>query len=156
MSFIFAIIVVEDVIRSRRLYEDILHQKVVADFGIYNVGFEGGFSLYKKTLFQELIDGQEIVPRANNLELFLEVDDVAELEREITAHGFEFIHHTREQPWQQRVFRFRDEDGHIVAIAEKMDAVSARLYREGKTVEEIAQLTGLPADQVTQQIMGES
>jgi catechol 2,3-dioxygenase-like lactoylglutathione lyase family enzyme len=35
------IIVVEDVLRSRHLYETILGQKVVANFGIYNVGFEG-------------------------------------------------------------------------------------------------------------------
>jgi hypothetical protein len=46
LSFVSSIIVVEDIPRSRRLYEDILHLKVTADFGIYNVGFEGGLSLY--------------------------------------------------------------------------------------------------------------
>lgn len=51
MSFVSSIIVVEDVLRSRYLYEQILHLKVTADFGIYNVAFEGGLSLYQRALF---------------------------------------------------------------------------------------------------------
>ena len=42
MSYLSTIIVVEDVLRSRELYEGVLGLKVDSDFGIYNVGFEGG------------------------------------------------------------------------------------------------------------------
>ena len=52
MSFVSSIIVVEEIARSRKLYEDILKLKVTADFGIYNVGFEGGLSLYRKAFFR--------------------------------------------------------------------------------------------------------
>lgn len=152
MSFASSIIVVEDVVRSRHLYEEILNQQVVADFGIYNVGFEGGFAMYKKTLFQELVDGLDIVGKSNSFVLYFEVENLAELEEEIAKNGFEFIHRTREQPWKQMVFRFYDYDNHIVEIAERMDAVSYRLHREGKTEEEISELTGIPVDQVLQHI----
>jgi catechol 2,3-dioxygenase-like lactoylglutathione lyase family enzyme len=152
MSFVSSIIVVEDVVRSRYLYEEILKQHVTADFGIYNVGFEGGFAMYKKALFQELVDGLDIVGRSNSFVLYFEVDNLAELDEEIAGNGFEFIHRIREQPWKQMVFRFYDYDDHIVEIAEKMEAVSYRLHREGKTAEEISELTGIPVDQVLQHI----
>lgn len=152
MSFVSSIIVVDNVVGSRYLYENILHLNVTADFGIYNVGFEGWLAMYKKTLFQDLISGLNIVNKSNNFVLYFEVYNLNEIEDEITKNNFEFIHKIKEQPWKQRVFRFYDYDNHIIEIAEKMDIVSYRLYKENKTVEEIAKLTGLPVDQVLQQI----
>src|SRR5512137_2679191 len=118
MAFVCSIIVVEEIARSRRLYEHILHMKVSADFGIYNVGFEGGLSLYQKALFQELISRQVDLDRHNNVALYFEVDDLDALEQEISGNGFEFVHRSREQPWKQRTFRFYDYDQHILEIAE--------------------------------------
>jgi len=54
MGFKSVILVVNDVYKSRTLYEGLLHCEVDGDFGEYNVGFKGGLSLYKKTLFIEL------------------------------------------------------------------------------------------------------
>ena len=47
MGFRSTILVVEDVLRSRELYEHVLECKVISDFGIYNVGFEGVYLLNK-------------------------------------------------------------------------------------------------------------
>src|SRR5512147_1969960 len=142
MSFVSSIIVVEEIARSRILYESILHLKVTADFGIYNVGFEGGLSLYRKAFFEELIGGQVHLAKHNNVVLYFEVDDLEELEENVAQNGFEFIHTIREQPWKQRNFRFYDYDQHVLEIAEKMDVVIDRLRRDGSSVEEIANLTG--------------
>ena len=38
MGFKSVILVVEDVIKSRKLYEEILGCKITDDFGIYNIG----------------------------------------------------------------------------------------------------------------------
>ena len=152
MGFVSSIIVVEDVAHSRNLYENILHMKVTGDFGIYNVGFEGGLSLYRKAFFQELIGGQVNLDRHNNVVLYFEVGDLEELEQEIVRNGFEFIHRIREQPWKQRTFRFYDYDNHILEIAERMDIVIHRLQQDGNSVEEIAKLTGYPVDQVLQEL----
>ena len=152
MSFVSSIIVVENIARSRMLYETILHLKVSADFGIYNVGFEGGLSLYGKAFFQELIGSQVNLDKHNNVVLYFEVDELEELAEEITQHGFEFIHGIKEQPWKQRNFRFYDYDQHILEIAEKMDVVIFRLQQTGNSIEEIAKLTGYSADQVVQEL----
>jgi catechol 2,3-dioxygenase-like lactoylglutathione lyase family enzyme len=152
MSFVSSIIVVEDIARSRRLYETILHLKVIADFGIYNVGFEGGLSLYRKAFFQELIDNQVHLDRHHNVVLYFEVDDLEALEEEIREHGFEFIHHIREQPWKQRNFRFYDYDAHVLEVAEKMDVVISRLQQNGHSIEEIAKFTGYSVEQVLQEM----
>jgi len=152
MGFVSSIIVVEDVLHSRKLYEDILHMKVSGDFGIYNVGFEGGLSLYRKTFFEELIGGRVNLDKNNNLSIYFEVDDLEELEKEIAENGFEFIHRIREQPWKQRTFRFYDYDNHVLEIAEKMDVVLRRLKQNGCTIEEIANMTGYKVEQVLEEL----
>jgi len=152
MSFVSSIIVVEDIARSRILYETIMHMRVTADFGIYNVGFEGGLSLYQKAFFQELIDDQVRPGRHHDFVLYFEVDDLEALEMEISDHGFEFIHRIKEQPWKQRNFRFYDYDAHVIEVAERMDAVISRLQEDGNSVEEIAKFTGYSVDQVLQEI----
>jgi catechol 2,3-dioxygenase-like lactoylglutathione lyase family enzyme len=148
MSFVSSIIVVEEIARSRKLYEDILKLRVTADFGIYNVGFEGGLSLYRKAFFQELIGGQAYLGKHNNVVLYFEVENLEELEKEILTNRFEFIHPIREQPWKQRNFRFYDHDNHVLEIAETMEAVFRRLVKEGNSAEEISKLTGVSQEQV--------
>jgi catechol 2,3-dioxygenase-like lactoylglutathione lyase family enzyme len=152
MGFVSSIIIVEEIARSRKLYEGILHLKVSADFGIYNVGFEGGLSLYRKAFFQELTGQQVNLGKHNNLVLYFEIDNLEEMEDEITKNGFEFIHKIREQPWKQKIFRFYDYDQHIVEVAEKMDVVILRLLENGSSIEEISKLTGFPTEQVLQEI----
>jgi hypothetical protein len=152
MKFICSIIVVEDVSRSRQLYENILKQKVIADFGEYNVAFEGGLAFYKKSLYQSLIGGGIILNKANNFELYFEEDNLADIEKEILENGFELIHKIKEEPWKQQVFRFYDADQNVVVIAESMEKVSYRLLMENNSIPEIAKMTGMPADQVEQQI----
>lgn len=148
MSFLSSIIVVEDVIRSRDLYERIMGMKVTEDHGIYNVGFEGGLSLYQKELFQNLTGGLTVINRANSVVLYFEVQDLESVEQTILDSGFDFIHRIQEQPWKQRVFRFYDHDGHVCEVAERMDIVFRRLQGEGKSLEEIAALTGLTIERV--------
>lgn len=148
MSFVSSIIVVEDIARSRRLYETMLGLKVTADFEIYNVGFEGGLSLYRKAFFQELIDNQVQLDKHHNVVLYFEVDDLEALEKEIRKNAFEFIHNIREQPWRQRNFRFYDYDAHVLEVAEKMDVVISRLQQNGHSIEEIAKFTGYSVEQV--------
>jgi len=152
MKFICSIIVVEDIYRSRKLYEDILCQKVISDFGEYNVTYEGGLAFYKKSLYQQLLGDKTIMNRSNNFELYFEVDNLAEIEEVILKQGFEFIHKIKEEPWKQPVFRFYDYDNNNVCIAERMERVSYRLFKENKTISEISQLTGIPEDQILQHL----
>jgi catechol 2,3-dioxygenase-like lactoylglutathione lyase family enzyme len=148
MSFVSSIIVVEDIARSRKLYEGILKLKLTADFGIYNAGFEGGLSLYQKAFFQELMGGPVNLDKHHNVVLYFEVEDLEKAENELLENGFEFIHRIKKQPWGQRNFRLYDYDNHVLEIAEKMDVVFSRLLGMGNSVEEISGLTGVPVDQI--------
>ena len=152
MSFLSAIIVVEDIPTSRKLYEGILGLKVTADFGIYNVGYEGGLSLYRKTFFEELTGKPVEAGRHHNLAVYFEIDGLEAMEKKIAENGFEFIHRIREQPWKQRTFRCYDRDGHVLEIAERMDATIRRLFEAGNPLEEIARMTGYTVEQVKQEL----
>jgi hypothetical protein len=153
MKFITSLITVADISRSRQLYENILGQKVIADFGEFNVSYEGGLSFYKRSLYQNLIGDERIIlNKSNNFELYFETDNLIEIKNEISKNGFEFVHEIREEPWKQQVFRFYDYDNNIVVIAEIMENVSRRLFKENHTVDEISKMTGLPPEEILQHI----
>ncbi len=147
MKYVCALIAVEDVLRSRHLYETILGQKVLTDFG-ENVGFAGGFALHRAGHFRQLIDGREIVQGGNAFELYFEEDDLPGMEAKLKAEGVEFIHGIREQPWRQQVMRFYDYDRHIVEIGERLEHEAYRLSREGLGIPELMKLTYLSREAV--------
>lgn len=116
MKYICPLIVVEDIHRSRFLYEKILKQKVKVDHG-ENVVFEGDFAIHQKTHFQSLIN-YPIKRYSNNFELYFEEENLGEIESTLKEYNFEFIHRIEEQPWKQKVLRFYDYDKNIIEIGE--------------------------------------
>ncbi len=149
MSFKGTVVAVEDVRKSRKMYEEVFGLVVEADFGEYNVGFVGGLSFYKRDFFRELAGGLPIAAKSNAFVLYFEVDAVEPYETRLRELGLEFVHGAREQPWGQRTFRAYDWDGNMLEVAENMDNVFKRMFAAGKSVEEIARITGFPLDDVT-------
>lgn len=80
------------------------------------------------------------------MELYFESAEIREIEEKIRDFGCEFVHPVREQPWNQRVFRFYDPDGYIIEVGEPMDAVVKRLAVEGLSREEISQKSSMPLE----------
>jgi catechol 2,3-dioxygenase-like lactoylglutathione lyase family enzyme len=147
LKFDAPLIVVEDMARSRKFYEQILGQKVKFDFG-ENVPFEG-FSLHLRSHFQSLLGNATqypVTPKAHWGELYFETDELEPIYQRLNQAGVEFIHPVREQPWGQRVMRFYDPDGHIIEIGETMQAVVWRLHEQGLSAEMIHQKSGMPHD----------
>lgn len=154
MKYICALVVVEDIQKSRYLYETILGQTVKADYG-ENVVFEGDFAIHQRAHFQKLIDQAAIAKRSNNFELYFEDDTLEVLIGRLKEAGLTFVHEIREQPWRQRVIRFYDYDGNIIEIGESLEAVARRLSRENLSIEEICKLTYLPVEKVRRAIRQE-
>jgi len=119
MKYICPLIVVEDINRSRLLYEKILKQKIKVDHG-ENVVFEGDFALHQKSHFQSLINDYPVISHSNSFELYFEEENLEEIEKILEEHNFEFIHRIKEQPWKQKVLRFYDYDKNIIEIGEPM------------------------------------
>ena len=149
MKFICTIVVVDDVKRSRHLYEEILEQKVIADFGEYNVAFEGGLALYKRDLYQNIIKPHVVMRQSSNFEIYFEeVSDLSAIQTVIEKEGFEIIHQIKEEPWKQLVFRFCDYDKNNIFIAEDMNITIKRLHKSKMPMEEIIKVTGYKKDDI--------
>ena len=141
VKFVCPLITVADMNRSRDFYERVLGQKVISDF-VRNIGFEG-FAIHLRSHFQMLIDNKEIVIGGNNFELYFEYDNVEQIVEKLKTEKVEFVHELREQPWKQLVVRFYDPDRNIIEIAETLECLTLRLFRQGNTVDEISKLTGI-------------
>jgi len=148
MSFKSTIVVVEDVRKSRQLYEEAFGLVVDSDFGEYNCGFVGGLALYQKKMFREMTDGVSIAERPNSFVLYFEYADVPAMERRLEERGLTFLHRTREQPWGQLALRAWDNDGHLLEVAEDMDVTLSRMFDSGMDVAAVARKTGYAEDYV--------
>jgi catechol 2,3-dioxygenase-like lactoylglutathione lyase family enzyme len=151
MKYMVVLIVVEDVQKSRHLYETILGQKVKLDYG-ENLTFESNFAIHQRAHFQSLIDGAPVIQKSNSFELCFEDDDLESLLHTLKDHQIEFLHEIREQPWRQQVLRFYDFDKNLIEVGERMEHVAYRLYLEGKPTDEIAKTTYLDKEAVLQAI----
>ncbi len=58
----------------------------------------------------------------------------------------------KEHPWGQRVVRFRDPDGHIIEVGERMTAVCRRFLDSGLTPEQTASRMDVPVDYVRERM----
>ena len=136
--------------RSRKFYENVLGQKVEADFG-ENISF-GGFAIHSRSHFKMLIDNKEVLGGGNNFELYFEYDNVEQIVEKLKAEETVFVHELREQPWRQQVVRFYDPDKNIVEIGEPLGHLILRLFREGNSIGEVCRITGLDSEFVEETI----
>ena len=148
MKYKLPLIVVDDMERSRRFYEDLLGQKVILDFGA-NITFAGDFCLQTKESWRGFIGDCEdtIMFRPNNFELFFEEKNFEKFIQRLKSYdGVELIHDVREYPWGQHVVRFYDPDKHIIEVGESMVSVIRRFSNQGMSIPEIAERTQHPVE----------
>ena len=150
MKFEAAMLVVDDINRSRAFYCDVFGLKVVMDFG-ENITFDAGFSLQDKALWAKFIAAEEknIVYRGNDMELYFEEEQLDDfLEHLKKFEAIEYLHGVEEAAWGQRAIRFYDPDYHIIEVGESMAMVCQRFHAQGMTVEEIVTRTMMPVEAV--------
>lgn len=115
------LLVVSDVERSKKFYEELFGLKVMRDFG-ENVILSEGLVLQEKKTWESFIE-REVVYGGNNVELYFEESNLdAFLEKlEKSSYNIEFINRCKKHDWGQRVIRIYDPDGHIIEIGEPMN-----------------------------------
>ncbi len=151
MKYICPLITVENIERSKKFYQEILGQKIKEDFG-QNVVFEGDFSIHLREHYSVLLGGLEISKGGNNFEIYFEESDLDSLQLKLIKNKVEFVHEIQTQPWQQRVFRIYDPDKNIIEIGESLKDVCIRLNNEGKSIDEIMDLTSLPVSYINESL----
>ena len=151
MKYQGCLLAVKDISASKYFYENVLHQKVVMDIGVH-VTFEG-FSLQQG--YAELIGLAEdsVKEQSHNFQVYFEVEDLDKVYAEMKKiPSLQWVHEMKEYPWGQRDLRIYDPDQHIVEVAEEMDTVIKRFFKQGMTAEEISGRTMFPVDAVKQYI----
>lgn len=151
MEYICSLVIVEDIEKARKFYEEILDQKVSEDYG-ENITFESGFALHQKEHFKELINHKPIIRKTNNFELCFEHDEIEAFVKKLETNNIELVHELKKQPWQQRVIRFYDCDHNMIEVGESMTFVAYRLFKEGYTTERISEITYLSEDVIEKAI----
>ena len=158
LTYQSCVLFVQDIVASRRFYEELLGQQVEIDHGL-SITFKGGFALWQvdhafQTIYERLPDNAEPLGQ-HGYELHFETTDAKAESVRLSEAGIEFVHPLREMPWGKRIFRVRDPDGHTVAVGEAMAAVVARLLGEGMSAEVVAQRTAIPIEMVVQMAKGD-
>lgn len=142
------LLVVDDINVSRAFYERILSQEVIFDVGA-NIVLSGGFALQAKDVWCEFISASEdeILKNTKNVEVYFEEDDFEAFLTHLKAcDNVSYVHDVREYPWGQRVVRLYDPDQHIIEIGESMESVARKLYKQGLSLEEVAERTQHPIE----------
>jgi catechol 2,3-dioxygenase-like lactoylglutathione lyase family enzyme len=145
MKYCGTLISVSDIKKARDFYEKVMEQEVGMDLGVH-VSFVNGLALQSN--YEELVGEKlEMRPKPDNFQLYFEVEDLDYWEEKLSSvEWIEFIHHSKEYPWGQRVMRFYDYDQYIVEVSESMESVARRFLAQGLTVEETAERTMYPIE----------
>lgn len=151
MKYIASLLVVDSIAKARELYEGVLEQKVLYDYG-ENITFEGGFSIHEREHFEALINRKSI-KMSNSFEIYFEHNDLEPVEEKLKRLDLEFVHGVIEQPWRQKVMRFYDFDKNLVEIGEALDYTAYRLNSEGMPLDTIAKTVYMDIDGVKKSIL---
>ena len=144
------VLLVADVAKSKDFYVNLLDQEVTLEINNINIGFRSGLALWDRQYASSVIFGTPAEPSAHDksVEIYFETPVLDQVHQRIIAAGTEIIHDIRTQPWQQRVFRFRDPDGFMVDVGETMAETVKRLKNERMTIEMISEKTMMPGELV--------
>jgi catechol 2,3-dioxygenase-like lactoylglutathione lyase family enzyme len=139
-------IVVADIDRSKRFYVDVLHEAIEQDLGAYVV-LGGGFSLMTQEQWRALTGEDPALDDevGHRFELYFEEDDLERFVGELSRiPGIRSFTELKEAPWGQRALRFLDPDGHVIEVAESMEAVVRRMLATGETAEGVSRRSMMP------------
>ena len=148
IKYIYPLITVQDIEKSRKFYEEVLNQDVELDHGA-NVSFKGGFAIHDAEHYQELLGESPTTNTAcekNFMELYFESDDLDGIHEKLESTDIKFVHRIREQLWGQRVMRFYDPDGYIIEVGEPLEFVVKRFAAQGFSTEEISERSSMPVE----------
>ena len=135
-----------DMEAARAFYAQVLGQTptlVLDGYVVYP-----GFALWRAdTAGQHVFGDASALPPGplgrDNFELYFETEAVEAAFEAVSARA-EALCPLTVQPWGQRCFRVRDPEGHIVEVAEPMEAVVRRLAASGMDVAAVCAATLLP------------
>ena len=110
------LIVVKDIEKSRKFYQDLFGIELVLD-NDGNMILTEGLVLQDEKIWKTFL-GKDIVSKSNSCELYFEEQDIdvfiEKLER--MYPDIEYVNRLMTHSWGQRVIRFYDLDGNLIEV----------------------------------------
>lgn len=153
IQFIGPMVVVSDIDKSRKFYEEVLQQTLQFDFDGCQQYF-GGLTLQSKESMYDFLGypKDKIESNSENIAtvLYFELENFDEFVVRLKKYqDIQYIHDSKEYEWGQRSITFYDLDQHPIDVSETMASVCHRLSKQGLTIEEIVIKTQHPLEFVT-------
>ena len=110
------LIVVKDIERSRRFYEDLFGLEMLVD-NDGNMVLSDGLALQEEKYWKEFL-GKEIIPESNSCELYFEEADIEGFISKLESMYPEvkYVNRLMTHSWGQKVIRFYDPDGNLIEV----------------------------------------
>ena len=116
MKFHSLLIVVKDIERSKRFYQDLFGFEVLVDHG-GNMVLTDGLVLQEEKYWKAFL-GREILPENNSCELYFEEADLEGFVEKLEGYYPEvrYVNRLMTHSWGQKVIRFYDPDGNLIEV----------------------------------------
>ena len=110
------LIVVKDIEKSRKFYQDLFGIDLVLD-NEGNMILTEGLVLQDEKIWKSFLD-RDIVPKSNSCELYFEEQDIESFVKKLERlyPSIEYVNRLMTHSWGQRVIRFYDLDGNLIEV----------------------------------------
>ena len=110
------LIVVKDIERSRRFYQDLFGLEMILD-NDGNMILTEGLVLQEEKYWTECL-GKEVIPENNSCELYFEEADLEGFIGKLEEYYPEvkYVNRLMTHSWGQKVIRFYDPDGNLIEV----------------------------------------
>ena len=110
------LIVVKDIVKSRKFYQDLFGIELVLD-NDGNMILTEGLVLQDEKIWKSFLD-RDIVPKSNSCELYFEEQDIESFIEKLERlyPSIEYVNRLMTHSWGQRVIRFYDLDGNLIEV----------------------------------------
>ena len=114
------LIVVKDIEKSRKFYQDLFGIELVLD-NDGNMILTEGLVLQDEKIWKSFLD-RDVVPKSNSCELYFEEQDIESFieKMERLYPSIEYVNRLMTHSWGQRVIRFYDLDGNLIEVGTPM------------------------------------
>ena len=114
------LIVVKDIEKSRKFYQDLFGIELVLD-NDGNMILTEGLVIQDEKIWKSFLD-RDIVPKSNSCELYFEEQDIESFIEKLEKlyPSIEYVNRLMTHSWGQRVIRFYDLDGNLIEVGTPM------------------------------------
>ena len=121
------LIVVKDIEKSRKFYQDLFGIDLVLD-NDGNMILTEGLVLQDKKIWKSFLD-RDIVLKSNSCELYFEEQDIEAFVEKLEKlyPSIEYVNRLMTHSWGQRVIRFYDLDGNLIEVGTPIKSIDSNL-----------------------------